>query len=263
MHGEFIDQVVEKIRQDENVIGLAVAGSFITNEVDEFSDVDLILVTVDNVAADVSRMFAYAKSFGNFISGFTGEHVGERRVLICLYDNPLLHVDIKFLTRDEFRERVEDPVIFFDRDSILGNIIAATKSEWPMPDYQWIEDRFWTWVHYGALKLGRGENFEALDFLSYLRTTVISPLLQIKNGQLPRGLRKVEFNLEKQDLEKLIQTVPAYTTESIFAALDNTISLYRELRVILFPPTVKRHPFMERKVVDYLESVKKNKKRGI
>ncbi|MER7057532.1 MULTISPECIES: hypothetical protein [unclassified Streptomyces] len=35
-----------------------------------------------------------------------------------------------------------------------------------MPDLQWIEDRFWIWVHYGATKLGRGELFEVNGFLA-------------------------------------------------------------------------------------------------
>jgi hypothetical protein len=59
-------------------------------------------------------MLTYARRFGNFLSGFTGEHVGEPRVLICLYDNPLLHVDIKFLTVPEFTKRIENPDILFD-----------------------------------------------------------------------------------------------------------------------------------------------------
>jgi predicted nucleotidyltransferase len=256
---QFIDQVVERIKDDKNVIGLAVAGSFITNEVDEFSDVDLILVTVDKISADVDKMTTYAKSFGNFISGFTGEHVGERRVLICLYDNPLLHVDIKFLTLDEFEDRVENPIIFYDRNDLLDKVIASTKYEWPKTDYQWIEDRFWTWVHYAALKLGRGENFEALDFLSFVRTTVTSPLLQIKNGRLPRGLRKVEFNFQNDDLNKLVGTVPAYATESIFDSLDNTINLYRELRDLLYPSTIQRRTQTENKTLDYLDGIKKLK----
>lgn len=88
MQRKFIDGVVEKISADKNVVGLAVGGSFITNEVDEYSDVDLILVTSEKISADVNRMVTYAKAFGDFITGFTGEHVGEPRVLICLYDNP-------------------------------------------------------------------------------------------------------------------------------------------------------------------------------
>lgn len=256
---KFIDQVVEKIKGDANVLGLAVAGSFITNEVDEFSDVDLVLVTVEKIAPDINKMVAYAESFGHYLHGFTGEHIGERRVLICLYDNPLLHVDIKFITIDEFEERVEDPIIIFDRDKALERVITSTKSEWPKLDYQWIEDRFWTWVHYATLKLGRGENFEVVDFLSFVRTVVISPLLQVKNNRLPRGLRKVEFNVSKQDLHKLAETLPEYTTESIFASLDNAIQLYQELRQSLYPSTIQLRGVVERKTLEYLDEIKQRR----
>jgi len=161
---EFVEHVVNLIKTDEKALGLAVAGSWITNEIDEHSDVDLIFVTTDIISSDTSKMMAYAKSFGNFISGFTGEHIGDSRVLICVYDSPLLHVDIKFLILDEFHNRVEDPIVVWERDTRLTDIISKTKSEWPMVDYQWIEDRFWTWIHYAVCKLGRGENFEAFDF---------------------------------------------------------------------------------------------------
>ena len=108
---QFAENVVESVRDDEKVVGLAVAGSWLTNEIDEFSDLDLILVTAKNVSEDKSEMLQYAKRFGHFLSGFTGEHVREPRVLICLYDNPLLHVDIKFVTLEEFRQRIETPII--------------------------------------------------------------------------------------------------------------------------------------------------------
>ena len=256
MQRKFIEQAVEVIQDDETVIGLAVAGSFITNEIDEFSDVDLILITAEKVAPDIDKMVAYAKRFGKFLNGFTGEHVGERRVLICLYDDPLIHVDIKFLTPNEFEQRVEDPVIVFERDNAITKIISSTQSVWPQTDYQWIEDRFWTWIHYAALKLGRGENFEALDFLSFIRTTVTSPLLQVKNGHLPRGLRKVERNFGEADLERLVSTVPHYTTTSIFSSLDNTIKLYQELRIDLFPLTIQFRTETEEKTLAYLDGVK-------
>lgn len=65
---------------------------------DEFSDLDLVLVPKEKVSNDKPEMPDYAKRFGPFLSGFTGEHVGEPRVLICLYGEPLLHVDVKFVT---------------------------------------------------------------------------------------------------------------------------------------------------------------------
>ncbi|MDZ4808955.1 MAG: nucleotidyltransferase domain-containing protein [Bacteroidota bacterium] len=42
---EFTNKVVDIVKTDYNVIGLAVAGSWITDELDEYSDLDLILIT--------------------------------------------------------------------------------------------------------------------------------------------------------------------------------------------------------------------------
>lgn len=108
---EFADKAKTILEPDDNVIGLAVADSWLTNEIDEFSDLDLILVTKQKISNDKNLMLDYAKRLGNFLSGFTGEHVGEPRVLICLYNKPLLHVDIKFVTLDEFHSRIETPIL--------------------------------------------------------------------------------------------------------------------------------------------------------
>lgn len=253
---QFIERAIEKIKEDENVLGLAVAGSWITNEIDEYSDVDLILFTKEKLSGDKEIMMAYASRFGKLISGFTGEHVGEPRVLICLYDDPLLHVDIKFLTLEEYASRIEDPVIVFEREGAITNLHKASEAAWPYPSYQWIEDRFWTWVHYAALKLGRGEDFEALDFLSYIRMMVLAPLLQIKNGNLPRALRKVETKLSTEYFESLKSTVASYDKASIFHALGNSIALYRSLRKDLFGGDVELQKVAEEKVMDYLAKIK-------
>ncbi len=252
----FAEKVVKVVQKDESIIGLAVAGSWINDELDEYSDLDLILITKEKITGDKERMIVYAKSFGDFISGFTGEHVGEPRVLICLYDDPLLHVDIKFLTLPEFYERVENPVVLFEREDQLTNIINSTKAEWPQPNYQWIEDRFWTWVHYACLKIGRGELMEAFDFLSFLRMTVLSPLLQVKNNKQARGLRRVETQLSLSDLENLKITIAQYNRASIIKALDNSISIYKSLRRKLYPDTVELQTKAEKRSVGYFKEIK-------
>lgn len=247
----------EIVSNDPNVVGLAVAGSWITNELDEYSDLDLILVTKEKVSNDKEKMIAYAKTIGNIISGFTGEHVGEPRLLICLYDDPLLHVDIKFLTLEEFRNRIENPVVLFERDNLLTNIIQSTRAEWPQPDFQWIEDRFWTWVHYACMKIGRGELMEAYDFLSFLRQTVFSPLMQVKNNKKVRGLRRVETQLSLSDLENLKITIAQYNKASIIKALDNSISIYKSLRRKLFPATINLQEKAEKRSLEYFKQIKK------
>ncbi len=256
MQKEFADKVVEIVKTDANVIGLAVAGSWITDELDEYSDLDLILITKHKIAGNKEKMLDYARSFGDFISGFTGEHVGEPRVLICLFDNPLLHVDIKFLTLPEFYERVENPVVLFERDNQLTEIINSTKAVWPSLDCQWIEDRMWTWVHYIAAKAARGEYFECLDGLGYIRAKVLAPLLQVKSKTVVRGLRKVEKKLNLPDLEDLKITVAQYSPASVLKALDNTVSVYRMLRRKLFTDEIQLQVRAEKRSIDYFKKIK-------
>lgn len=253
---EFADRAIEILKDDKNVIGLAVAGSWLTNEIDEFSDLDLILVTQTKLSDDKQKMLKYAKRLGQLLSGFTGEHVGEPRVLICLYDNPLLHVDIKFLTLEEFHQRIETPYILLDTDERLKKVIEQTESNFPYPDYQWIEDRFWIWVHYILSKIGRGEYLEAFDCFSFLRMVVFGPLLHIKNGNLPRAVRKVETSLETKDFELLKATIPNYSKSSLLDSLQNTVSLYRQLRDALFTKNVIVDNNTETSVMKYFEKIK-------
>lgn len=256
MQQDFAEKVTAIIQKDPGVIGLAVAGSWVDKEMDEYSDLDLVLVTEEKIGGNKDKMLAYARNFGNFISGFTGEHVGEPRLLICLYDEPLLHVDIKFLTLPELQERVEDPVVLFERDHQLTEVINRSKAQWPEPDLQWIEDRFWTWVHYACLKIGRGELMEAYDFLAFLRQTVLSPLMQLKNKKKVRGLRKVETQLNPSDMESLKITIAQYNKASVIKALDNTVSIYRSLRRKLYPDTLRLQTLAEKKSVEYLKEIK-------
>lgn len=254
---EFAEQIVERIKSNSDILGLAVGGSWIANQLDEYSDLDLVLVTKTKLSNDKRKMIDIASEFGNLLNAFTGEHVGEPRVLICLYDNPFLHVDIKFVTTEEFKERVEDPEILWEKENMLTEILNTTNSAWPNLDFQWIEDRFWTWIHYATLKIGRGEYFEALDFLSFLRVNVIAPFLQLKNGQLPRGLRKVELNLCSADLEKLKATVPKYEINSIISALEKMIELYQELRSGLYPDSIELNERLREKTQEFLVKTKK------
>ena len=256
---DFANRVVKIVAEDPAITGMAVAGSWLDQELDEYSDLDLVLVTKNKVGGNSAKMEEYANRFGDCINSFTGEHVGEPRLLICLYDDPLLHVDIKFVTLKEFETRVEDPVILFERDGKLSEVIRNTKAIWPEPDLQWMEDRIWIWVHYIAAKIGRGEYFEALSNLDYLRMNVLSPLMQVKNKKKARGLRKAETRLTPSDLENLKITVAQYEKTSLLKALDNAISVYRSLRRKLFDDKILYREKTEKAAMDYFRKIKNYK----
>jgi len=253
---EFAKCVADSVKQDSSAIGLAVGGSWITNELDEFSDLDLVLVTRDKIGGDREKMLEYAKQYGKLLTGFTGEHVGEPRLLICLYSDPLLHVDIKFVTLDEFGKRVETPVILVDKDGQLANMIRKTEAVYPQPDYQWIEDRFWIWIHYLLLKIGRGEYFEALDMLSFIRLVVLGPLLHIGNNGLPRGVRHAESRFNAHELTALKSTIAGHDRGSLLAAAYAAVGLYRTLRQMLFNEEVTIHHHTEEAVLAFFQQIK-------
>jgi predicted nucleotidyltransferase len=256
---DFAEKIKVILKEDLTILGLAVAGSWLTGEIDEYSDLDLIIITRDTLNCDKEKMLAYANRFGRLISAFTGEHVGEPRLLICLYDEPLLHVDLKFLTLAEFQLRVEDPVILLDTDDLLFSSVESTVSEFPQPDLQWIEDRFWTWVHYCLTKIGRGEYFEALDFLASLRGIVFGPLLHLRNNNEPRGLRRVETKFSPDDLSMLEQTLASNSKESLMEALLNAVELYRQLRVDLYDGKIELNDKAEEVIMKYYSEINSKK----
>jgi len=256
MQEDYAQKIVGLIKDDPQVIGLAAAGSWITNELDEFSDLDLVLITKEKIGGDKQKMLEYADRFGNILSAFTGEHVGEPRVLICLYEDPLIHVDIKFLTLPEFYSRIENPVVLFEREGQLTSVINSTEASWPMPDQQWIEDRFWVWVHYVAAKIGRGEYFECLDGLNYFRLQVLAQLLHIKNKNQPRALRKIERKFSSDELAALKLTIAEHDAASVISALENTILMYQSLRKDLFGNEIELRAAAEKRSIEYLEAIK-------
>ncbi|MFF2533830.1 nucleotidyltransferase domain-containing protein [Brevibacillus sp. NPDC058079] len=230
LHDRFIEQAIEYVSQDQRLIGLLAGGSMMYGEMDEYSDLDLIIVYNYAFRNEImEQRFRIAERLGNLLSAFTGEHVGEPRLLICLYGPAPLHVDLKFVQLEELESRVENPLILWERGSGIATILSKTSPSLSFPDPQWIEDRFWVWVHYCATKLGRGELFELIDTLTFMRNAVLGPLVLIRNGHSPRGVRKLEKYAIKE-LEELKGTIPIHSFESCYHALKNTIKMYQSLR---------------------------------
>ncbi len=229
-HQSFISSALSRLAADQRMVGVAAAGSWAENSMDEFSDLDLIIaVEPENLGQVMSERHSIAALLGELLASFTGEHVSEPRLLICLYGSPLLHVDLKFLSIADVGIRVDEPVVLWERDNRLSQAFASCIGVYPSPNEQWIEDRFWIWVHYGTGKVARGELFEALDFISYLRGTVLGPLGLLREGYKPSGVRKIE-QLAPALAEAFRGTVALHEQESCYLALERCIEIYRSLR---------------------------------
>lgn len=228
-HREFLERAVARLKTDPRIVGVAAGGSFVTNSMDEFSDLDLVIAVEPAHQSEIMlERMKLAASLGDLLAAFTGEHVGEPRVLICLYEAPLLHVDLKFVSLDDVTTRVEDPFVLWERDGRLSSALEQGKAEYPSRSAGWTEDRFWIWVHYAATKIARGELFEAIEFLSFLRVTVLGPLALARAGARPTGVRKIETLAPAFALE-LQRTLASHNTADCLRALRASIDLYHSL----------------------------------
>ena len=120
LHRKFLLTSAEKLKNDERILGVAIGGSILSKNMDEYSDLDLVVIVDQEKYQEVLKeRKEIARSIGPLLEAFTGEHVGEPRLLICLYGPPLIHVDFKFVSVNEAKERVEDPLIIWERGKAL------------------------------------------------------------------------------------------------------------------------------------------------
>jgi predicted nucleotidyltransferase len=230
LHRAFIERALKILEADARVLGVAAAGSYADDAMDEFSDIDLI-IAVDR--ADESAMLSdrprLAATLGSLVASFGGEHINEPRLLVCLYDPPLLHVDLKFVALQDAAQRVDEPVVLWEREGKLTKAFGEGAASYPCPHRQFVEDRFWVWIHYAAAKVGRGELFEAIEFLSYLRCNILAPLKKRQMGLRPNGVRRLE-QLAPQFAEELKGTAAPAEAAPILKAIRVCIQVYLDLR---------------------------------
>jgi predicted nucleotidyltransferase len=254
-HASFLRTAVARLAEDRRLVGLAAGGSYLSGRMDEFSDLDLVVaVEPEAQAAVLEDRRTIAGRLGEVLAAFTGEHVGEPRLLICLYGPPLLHVDLKFVSLADVGERVEDPAVLWEREGRLSAALRSGRARYPEPDLQWIEDRFWVWVHYGAAKIGRGELFEALDFLGSLRMQVLGPLSLRLRGARPCGVRRLESAVP--DLASAMEaTLATHDARSCANALRAAAESYRWLRDAEDRGSLARRDAAERAAMAYLGEI--------
>lgn len=256
LHQAFVARVVARVQADPRIVGVAASGSWVRDEMDEFSDLDLVIaVEPPALAAVLEDRARLAGDLGPLLAAFSAEHIGKPGMLICLYGPPLLHVDLDFAALPEAAGGTDKSGILWDRDGRLTRAVAeprpavATGSGW-----QGLEDRFWVWTHYIATKLARGELFEAISGLAFVRDRVLGPVLLAQHDRPPYGVRRVEA-LPAEAVAALRETLADYDAGSCLRAVRATAALYQRLREMRAPSSLARRADAERAALAYLVQV--------
>jgi hypothetical protein len=251
LHAAMLTRVMASVRADLRFEALLGTGSMVTGGFDDESDLDLVLlVRPEAFAGAMAERRTFADGLGDLLACFGGEHVGEPRLLICLYGPPLLHVDFKFVAVDAMSGFVERPLLLWAREpEAMGRRLEDLDIKESQRDAQWFEDRVWVWMHYSATKIRRGEYFEALAALDFFREAVLGPMLRRHAGERPRGLRRIETS--PGAAERLLSTVSTCARASLVAAWHASVALYLELRADDPPPYPTAH--MPAALLDFLD----------
>jgi len=221
--------------EDTRIVALLACGSIASGAADRYSDIDLVVVCGNDAYDGIMHSReSFAAKLGILLSSFTGEHVGEPRLLICLYDDPILHVDLKFIAEDDLGHGVEKPLVLFSRCKSIAQIVESGVYEWPSRNSEWFEARFWIWMHYCAGKIARGELFEAHGMLAFAREHVIGPMIARSKGLRERGVRRIESE-SPEWAAKLARTIPTCDKSGTIDAMLATIEFYKELRKDIAP----------------------------
>ncbi len=220
------------------VVGMAVTGSFAAGHPDAYSDVDLrVAVEDDALESALADRRVFADAGGTVVAMFTGEHVGAPELAIVLYDD-LTHVDLHFQPAGRVGEmgRGLPAIVLWERDGRLTAQLPGADPEDPAAKLAWWEARMWTWCWYVQAKILRGEVYEALDGLGYLRATVLFPLLAMSRGRRAAGARRVEEMLGDLEQEFARTASPPDRLEAM-EGLRAAVRLYRTLA----DPLLDRH----------------------
>ncbi|MFO3839951.1 nucleotidyltransferase domain-containing protein [Klebsiella grimontii] len=239
LHRSFAEHLKLQFQSDSRIHSLLAGGSIIHGGFDKYSDLDFVVV-VDPLYYDeiMAQRVAFAGTLGHLLHAFSGEHVGEPRLLICLYGPELLHVDLKFVTLEMLTQRVEEPAVLFTRDNrALQQQLAKFSAHWPDMTPEWFESRAWIWLHYAVVKLGRGELFETIGMLSFFREQVLGPMLHRRANLPQRGVRRIESRgIDPDGL--LTSTLATHDRDSVSVAIRMALDAYITLRADALPENI-------------------------
>ena len=84
--GQFLDRALPILSNDPRLTGVAAGGSYAHGRVDEYSDLDLLLISRGREIGEmVARLPGLAEEIGQLLSSFSGSMFGVPTLLVCLY----------------------------------------------------------------------------------------------------------------------------------------------------------------------------------
>lgn len=259
LHRQRLQQILDLLVGRSDVEGVLLGGSFAYGKPDEFSDIDLYIVTTNDQFEQLFRDHdSIAQTAGSVVSAFIADHnPGGEYDYIVLYED-LVKVDFMYVRLDEMRpsHKWARCRLLFDRRGRLQQLHEDSAAP-PAPEAEAtaveeveasvseayvqsdevlcaVSQKFRAWCWYAFGKLMRGELWEALEATNVIRSRALLPMIYDLIGGQPEGYRRLESKMSQLLGEQLRSTVGVYQEDSIYRALQNEIRLFFSLEQEVF-----------------------------
>jgi len=236
-HRRLLTSARETFAADNRFIGVLLGGSLAAGKADSFSDIDLYVFVRDD---DFESVFAerdeIAYSIGPVLVRYLGDHMpGGQHQLIVWYEGPL-HVDLMFRKWSETAPHWKWNASLILKDS--DDAMAQLKKESDLlraPEFAWeqlntLNQKFWGWVAYTFGKILRGELWEALDNVAWIRNEALLVMLAWMQNARFEGHRRLESKLDGHLSKLFSKSLCSREPQSLHAALMAEVRIFRELR---------------------------------
>jgi predicted nucleotidyltransferase len=254
-----LERLLKELDADPVVAGVMYAGSTSEGFRDDYSDIDLIVISrPEDFDSVVRKWVARIESMFPVISRFRGsEH--ERKVICCFLLEGFLELDVLFESLSTLSPR-DRWKIAFDRTEQVGQILGGPSGEPEQPPleayYRACVDSIWYHVTHTVTALYRGHLWKALHEVDELRFRTLS-LFGLLRRLNTDDYAEVDL-LPPDILEALEKTlVVGMSRDAIFGALRVALdSFFRAAREVAERAEIEPPAKMESLLRKYLEASK-------
>lgn len=228
------DLFVYAIKYFSNIdssIGIVVQGSIATNMLDEYSDIDLLIVLddIEKLHQSISGLEPYLLNKYRILASFTANHINRENLFVFYLKKSkmILKLDIQ-IEKDLLFDCEQSNKYLIIRDSY--NIKKSVVEIKEIIDYNILYKKFSVWLWYIFYLIERGEYFQAARSIDFSRENALLPIIRHINGLSNfDGHRRIELLLPKQIVNELKTTYPkSLTHKDLKSSLENLMDLFEK-----------------------------------
>jgi predicted nucleotidyltransferase len=226
---QVIARFADACSSDDRVMAAFVGGSIARGEADQYSDIDLCVVTTDAAADDVfedRQTFVARLGTPLFLEDWGSE---DLEVFVILSDGT--DVELFFVPESRIHEMQVGPILaVVDRTGLLTNLevpIQAPRSEDLARELRRLLAWFWHDVSHFLKALGRGQLWWAAGEVEALRTYCVN-LVRIEQGleASEEPYFKIDAETSTAALESLRSTYVAVSADALGQAAFELVAFF-------------------------------------